>query len=203
MTAKKYAILGFAAPTLFLITYVILANLHPDYSLLTKAVSELGAVNTPNNMIWNILGYIIPGVLISLFSIGLLKKGPTEASGKVPFIGIFLSGAFMALSGIFPGNFDDRRSFTMLIHTIGSFGSYLFFLLGAFTYPKRMAESVHWKSAIKPTLLCTWLTIVFGSWPFIFPNMPALGQRVVFAFYFLWIVVAAQKLYTSEDNRQA
>jgi hypothetical protein len=106
----------------------------------------------------------------------------------------------MAFSGIFPGDFENKKSLTMLLHTIGSFGSCIFFLIGAFTYPKQMKKSVYWKNAIRPTLVFTWLTIVFGSWGFIFPNMPAVGQRIVFAFYFLWIIFTAYKLYLYNEN---
>lgn len=107
----------------------------------------------------------------------------------------------MTLSGIFPGNFDDRQSMTMILHTIGSFGSYLFFLIGAFTYPKQMRKSEYWKQAIKPTLIFTWLTILFGGWVFVFQNYPAVGQRIVFVFYFLWIAFTAYKLYNQPDDK--
>jgi len=65
----------------------------------------------------------------------------------------------------------------MLLHIIGSFGSYIFFLIGAFTFPKLMKKSTYWKSAIKPTLTLIWLTIVFGGWVFIFPTIPSVGQK--------------------------
>ncbi len=107
----------------------------------------------------------------------------------------------MIVSGIFPGDFNDKSSTTMLLHTLGSFGSYLFFLLGAFTYPQLMTKSDYWRKAVAPTLIFTWLTILFGSWPFIFPHMPAVGQRIVFAFYFLWIGLMAMRLYRASATR--
>ena len=92
-------------------------------------------------------------------------------------------------------DFDNKESLTMLIHTIGSFGSYFFFLIGAFTYPKLMNKTDYWKSTKKPTLIFTYLTILFGAWVFVFPDIPALGQRIVFIFYFLWIIYTAIRLY--------
>jgi hypothetical protein len=103
----------------------------------------------------------------------------------------------MIISGIFPGDFDNRESVTMLLHTLGSFGSYIFFLVGAFTYPKLIGKTDYWKSAKKPTLIFTYLTIIFGAWVFVFPNIPAFGQRIVFVFYFLWILFTAIKLYNT------
>lgn len=200
MTRKQYAIMGFLAPAIFWITYFVMANQRTEYSFLTKAVSELGSLDAPNKWTWNILGYILPGLFIAIFSIGLYKNVKTENSSKLPLTGIFLSGVFMAISGIFPGDFEDRRSLIMLLHTVGSFGSYIFFLIGAFTYPTQMKKSVYWKSAVRPTLIFTWLTIIFGSWFLIFPNIPSAGQRIVFAFYFSWIAFTAYKLYHSTEK---
>src|SRR6187402_3274217 len=36
-----------------------------DYSQLTKAVSELGAVGAPHAVAWNVLGFIVPGLLLA------------------------------------------------------------------------------------------------------------------------------------------
>jgi hypothetical membrane protein len=196
MTKKYYAIFGLLAPMLFWITYLIMSNLNPDYSFRTKAVSELGSKDAPYKWVWNILGYGAPGLCISIYSYGLFQSVSGKNGSKLPLIGFVLSGLFMMLSGIFPGDFENKQSATMLVHTIGSFGSYLFFLLGAFTFPSQMKKTDHWKPAIKPTLFFTWLTIVFGAWPFIFPDTPAVGQRFVFFFFLVWIGYTAVKLYT-------
>lgn len=201
MTNKQYAILGFLAPTIFWLTYFIMANLRPEYNFLTKAISELGSLDAPQKWAWNFFGYVLPGILIAIYSVGLFKNISTVKGSKLPLIGIILSVIFMSLSGIFPGDFDNRQSTTMVMHTVGSFGSYMFFLIGAFTYPKQMKKSKYWKKSIKPTLLFTWLSIIFGSWPFIFPSYPSFGQRIVFFLYFLWIFYTAIKLYNNQEKR--
>ncbi len=201
MTNKKFAITGFLAPIIFWVTYFIISNKRTEYSFLTKAISELGSIDVPNRWVWNVFGYILPGLLITIYSFGLYRNIKSEQSGKLPFWGIFMSGIFMAISGFFPGDFVERNSASMLIHTMGSIGSYLFFLFSAFTYPRHMKENMYWKKAIKPTLFFTWMTIVFGSWTFIFPKFPGVGQRIVFAFFFLWIMYTAVKLYFSPSDR--
>lgn len=194
MTNKSYGIIGIATPIVFLTTYIIMSSIRPEYSMLTKAISELGSVDAPKKWIWNSFGYILTGLLIVIYAFGLYKNIAIEKSSKLPLYGILLSGIFMAISGIFPGDFDNKQSITMLLHTVGSFGSYIFFLIGAFTYTKLMNKTDYWKRVKKPTLIFTYLTIVFGAWAFIFPNIPALGQRIVFFFYFLWIFYTAIKL---------
>lgn len=201
MTNKTYAVIGISATILFWATYIIMSNLRPEYSLFHKAVSELGSLDAPNKWIWNILGYILTGILIAVYSFGLFKNISNGQESKLPLIGFVLSGLFMSLSGIFPGDFDNRQSTTMILHTVGSFGSYLFFLIGAFTFPKQMKKSEYWKKSIRPTLIFTWLTILFGSWPFIFTSYPSLGQRIVFFFYLLWIFYTALQLYKQPETK--
>ena len=84
----------------------------------------------------------------------------------------------------------------------GSFGSYVFFLIGAFTYPKLIKKDNYWKSSNKLLLTFVWLTIFFGNWPFVFPNYPSVGQRIVFFFYFAWIIFASYKLYKFPDGKK-
>ena len=200
MTNKTYGIIGMITPLIFWVAYFILSTLHLEYSMFTKAISELGSLYAPNKWIWNSLGYILPGLLISFYAFGLYKNVAEERSSKTALYGILLSGIFMIISGIFPGDFDNRQSTTMLLHTVGSMGSYVFFLIGAFTYPKLMDKTDYWKTAKKPTLIFTYLTILFGAWAFVVPNIPALGQRIVFFFYFLWIFYTAVKLYKHPKN---
>lgn len=195
MTPRHYALIGMAAPILFWSTYFIMAGLRPEFSFYTKAISELGSMDAPNKWVWNSLGYGITGLCISVYAYGLFKSVAAKGTSKLPLIGLVLSGIFMSVAGIFPGDFDNKQATTMLLHTIGSFGSYLFFLLAAFTFPKPMNTNTYWQRASRPTLLFTGLTILFGAWPFFFPSMPAVGQRFVFLFYFVWIFYTAQKLY--------
>lgn len=199
MTKKDFAIFGMIAPLLFWITYFIMAGARPEYSFYTKAISELGSLDAPHKWVWNILGYGVPGLFISIYAYGLFQS-VSNAGSKLPLIGIMLSGFFMALSGIFPGDFDNKQSVTMLMHTIGSFGSYLFFLIGAFTYPVQMKRRSYWQTVPKLALVFTWLTILFGAWPFLFPTIPAVGQRFVFLFYYGWIFFTALKLYREPET---
>ncbi len=199
MTTKRFAMIGLLAPLVFWVTYLIMASARPEYSFLTKAISELGSVDAPRRWVWNCVGYILVGLMITVYSFGLFSNVSDGQGSKLPLIGLALSGLFMALSGMFPGDFDNRQSTTMLLHTVGSFGSYISFLLAAFTYPVHMKKSEYWRQAVKPTLMFTWLTIVFGAWPFVFSEIPAVGQRVVFFFYLLWIFYTALLLFRSSS----
>ena len=195
MKNREFALVGLASAFLLWTTYFIMANMRPEYSFKYKAISELGSIDAPNLWFWNILGYIIPGFLIAIFSVGLFKYSAEDKDSKIPYYALIFSGLFMALSGIFPADMDNGKATTTIIHMIGSFGSYISFLFAAFTYPKIWKKNKDWLPIVKPTLICTWLTIIFGSWYIFFPNIPSVGQRIVFLLYFLWIIIAAINLY--------
>ena len=174
--------------------------MRPEFSFKTKAISELGTVEAPNKWFWNFFGYILTGLLISIYSYGLFKTISQRGGNKLPLIGFVLSGLFMSLSGIFPADMDNRQSTTSLLHSIGSYGCYIFFLVGAFTFPKQMKNTTYWTTAIRPTLAFTWLTIFFGGWYFVFPTMPGVGQRIIFFFYLLWFFYTALRLYGQSET---
>jgi hypothetical membrane protein len=195
MKTRHYALIGLCIPILFWTTYFVMSGIRPEFSFKTKAISELGSVDAPHRWFWNVFGYILTGLLIAVYTYGLFKSISKPGRNKLPLIGFVLSGLFMSLSGIFPIDMEDRQSVTSLLHTVGSFGSYIFFLLGAFTFPKQMKDSAYWTTSIRPTVAFTWLTILFGSWAMVFPMMPGVGQRIIFFFYLLWFFYTALKLY--------
>jgi hypothetical protein len=47
------------SPLWFAVVYLALSAARPEYSHLTKAISELGSVDAPRAWVWNIFGYII------------------------------------------------------------------------------------------------------------------------------------------------
>jgi hypothetical membrane protein len=202
MNKKTTALIGLLAPCLFVVTYSIMTNLRPEYDLRYKAISELGSLDAPHKWAWNIVGYIIPGILIALFAVGLQRAMPQGYTRRLPMYGLLLSGALMALAGIFPADMDNRRSATMLLHVVGSWGSFIGFLVAAFSYPRQWKKDPYWQKISRPSLVLVWLAIVWGAWPFVFPQMPALGQRFVFLFYYSWILLLAYRLYRSQKGQR-
>lgn len=201
MNLRLAPLAGIASPIIFTITYLLMSSQRDDYDMFTKAVSELGSLDAPNKWWWNLFGYIIPGLLIVIFSKGLLAQLDPQGKNRLAIIGMAGSGAGMLMSGLFPGDFEDRSSTTMVLHAIGSISSYLCFLLGAFRLPRSLRLAGNgWNTSIKPFLATTWATIIFGTWPYIFPSMPGIGQRLVFFFYFLSIWILAIKLVRSQES---
>lgn len=189
-----YALLGLTAPLLLWGTYFVMAGMRPEYSFKYKAISELGSLDAPNAVWWNVLGYLLPGLFIAAFAFGFHRQDFGRESSKVPMIGLMLSGLLMSFAGIFPDDMEHREATTSLLHLLGSFGSYIAFLVAAFTYPRLWRRTEGWQAMIWPGRIFTWLSIAFGAWPMVFPQMPAVGQRVVFLCYSLWIVTCAVRM---------
>jgi hypothetical membrane protein len=59
---RQIGLLAMIVPVWFTGIYLTLSALRPDYSHLTKAISELGAVDAPRAWIWNLFGYVLSGL---------------------------------------------------------------------------------------------------------------------------------------------
>jgi hypothetical membrane protein len=198
MKNQLYALCGLFSALLLWSTYFVMASLRPEFNFKYKAISELGSIDAPNLWFWNVLGYMIPGLLIAIFAYGLYQYSP-KSNSKTHFYGLLISGLMMTFSGIFPADMDHKDSLLSILHMVGSYGSYIAFLFAAFSYPKLWKKEPFWKSIVTPTYIATGLTFLFGAWAIIFPHMPAVGQRFVFLFYFLWIILSASKLYKAKS----
>ena len=197
---RRIGILAMIVPVWFGSVYGIMAVLRPDYSHLTKAISELGSVDAPRAWIWNLLGYILPGMAVALLGLGIGNRFAKESGARVPAWALIASGLFMALSGVFPGDFENRTSITMIVHAVGSFGSFLVFLVAAFSLPRVMRRFREWEPYVWPSLVLAAGSIVTGFLRT--GNAPGLGQRLGFACFFLWVAVVGYALYCDPGQKR-
>ncbi len=182
---RTIGILAVCIPFWFFLVYGSLASIRPEFSHLHKAVSELGSVDAPYRWIWNVGGYIISGLVIALLGIGLVRNLGTAWSTNVACYSLVFSGLMMVLSGVFPGDFENRTSFTMVMHTIGALGTFIAFLICGFMLPRILLQHPHWKTLAWPSLMLVILSIAVGFLRT--GNTPGLGQRLGFACFFAWI----------------
>lgn len=196
---KQIGFIAAITPIWFLAVYLVMASCRPEYSHLTKAVSELGSLDAPNLWAWNILGYIIPGLAVALLGLGI-KREFSDLDGWIlaPAWAVVVSGLFMALSGVFPGDFENRTSTTMIIHAVGSLGSFVAFLVAGFWLPKFFRLRPDWRWAALPSLILVIGSIVTGFLRT--GEAPGLGQRFGFACYFLWVGVVGWALFRSNNR---
>lgn len=198
---KRIATMGGLAVLLSTGTILTMALLRTDgYSHLTKAVSELGSLDAPHWQVFNMLGYVLPGLLIGVFAWGLGKNFASEFAHRLPFAMLAASGMLLALSGIFPMDMAHRLAPGSVLHQVGASGSGLAWLLSAFTLGRPLRRNPAWAGMARPLLGLVWATIALivlvGA---VSPATPGLGQRVAFAGYFGFILVLARRLYGAEN----
>lgn len=128
-SSNRLWLAGPAAAALFALSLVGFAAIRSDgYSHATKAVSELGAVGAPFALAFNIIGFILPGVLIAVFACRFMRKGERNHG---PIL-LAMSGAFLALAGLAPAAMVDYGALTTILHTVGAIGSGAFWVFALF-----------------------------------------------------------------------
>lgn len=200
MNYKQYAFIGWASGILFWAAYFVMSSIRSDYYHRYKAVSELGSVGAPYAILWNITGFIFVGILISFFSVGLQKSiSSSSGKGRAAFYFLFSAGLCWVFAGVFPGNFEDKASLTMILHGVGSLGSGLLFIFAVFSYVPAMRSSLYWRSSVMPSISIAVIFILSG---FLRSGAaPALGQKIGFLIFFIWVTYMACKLYKSSANK--
>ena len=192
MNQKTNGLIGITAVVLGALSIVIMAELRTDgYNHFNKAVSELGSLDAPNKWIFNILGFIIPGILISIFSFNLLKEFRSYPIKSYPFYFLILSGLFLTLAGLFPANMENNTAITTIIHQIGANGGGVFWLLSALTLWWQLKKNSIWRTTAIATFLIPFIMILAMS--FVSEDTPGLGQRIVFSALYLFILILAVK----------
>lgn len=142
ISARRIGLIAVITPVWFVGVYLVMASRRPEYSHLTKAISELGSLDAPNLWVWNVLGYVLPGLAVALLGVGLWREfAGLGRKATVPTMALLASGLFMALSGVFPGDFDNRSSLTMVLHTLSSLGSFVVFLVAGFGLPQGVSSA--------------------------------------------------------------
>ena len=197
MSHKITGLFGVLAVILSTSTIIIMAELRSDdYDHLHKAVSELGSWDAPHKWTFNILGYVIPGLLIALFSLGLLKEFKNDNIRSYPFYCLMFSGLFMVLAGVFPADMANRQSTVTLVHMLGSLGGGIFWLITALTLWWQLKKNANWKNTAGFSFSIPFLMIVVMS--FIPESAPGLTQRIAFGANYLFIlIISIQLIYSS------
>jgi hypothetical membrane protein len=179
------ALCGMIAPAWFLVALLVFAALRPDYSHLTKAVSELGSVGAPNATAWNLLGFGAVGLLVFVFACGLWSHGGARFAALL----LAVSGLAFAAAGLFPADMNDLNSDATRFHILASLIS-----LGAFAAALPALGWTLWKKgrrgfALVAMALGVAVILSLGLRETSMP--PGLAQRINFMAYLVWVGVVA------------
>jgi hypothetical membrane protein len=110
MNERVAGLAGVAAVAVFWIALFAFAASYPRYSHSTKAISELGVFGAPHALAWNVIGYIVPGMLLAICGAGLATAIDRSGRRTAFYWLLVVSGLGLAGTGVFPAEMRDGQS---------------------------------------------------------------------------------------------
>lgn len=183
MSLSSPRTLAVAASLGFLLAIVVFGMLDPAYSHATKAVSELGATGAPNQLAWNLIGFLGVGVLLAAFG---WRLGGELGDAPARWL-LALFGAAFAATAI-PADMADLSTPASIGHIVASQAVFLFWTLG-------LIRVLMLKQASAPLKLLTALALLLAVGSIVLRGsellLPGAAQRVSFAVVFGWVLSTA------------
>ena len=206
MTERLSAACGILAFLVFWIALLVFAAVRPEYSHLTKAISELGVIGAPQAVAWNLVGFIVPGLLLAACGAGLA----TAIDGRRGALWwlLVLSGVAFAGTGFIPAEMQNgsplMQSPLTQGHVLMSLLSGILWLVAAFLLLSRIKSNPAWShlravGAILALVVVATIGLnVFSEMVPFLDRRPGLVQRASFGAYFLWFLVMSIYLISPE-----
>ncbi len=197
-TLRFLAMCGIFGPIIFSIVLLNLGFFTPGYDHFSQYMSELGAVDAANPWLMNILGFMLLGILVMLFSVGLDQGIEPGSAGKLGPLLIFISGLALVFVAFFqcdPG--CNNTSFVGLMHGNAAFVAQ-FALVGAPLFLLfRLDDDDRWRRYVVFSLFVTIIGAMLGVlFRFdVLSEWVGLMQRLSFGILFVWLVVMGIKLF--------
>jgi hypothetical membrane protein len=129
MDRKQLSLGGVAAAITLIGMLILFSTLTPGYNHLTQAVSELGMLNAPYALLWNLLGFGLVGALILVFALSLYVEFNAIRGGIFISALTGISGLGYIGLGIFPAAIGFQPSTSTTLHTIMVMMSFFHLLL--------------------------------------------------------------------------
>ncbi len=191
---KTAGILGVLAFTLFLGSLLIFGFLNKDFSFSSDVISKLGAKGQPHALWWNIMGFVIVGLLLIGFGISY---------GKV--LNDKLTGILLALFGLgfvftsIPIDLGETDTVFSKAHVVAICLALAFWLFALARISGRasICKSTKLRANVAAILLVTsMIGGAIGLW-----SMP-ITHRLVFGVVFGWTLITAMSLIRESHTHQ-
>lgn len=211
MTERMSGAIGICAFAVFWMALFAFGASRADYSHFHQAVSELGVLGAPHALAWNLMGFIVPGLLLALLGAGL-ASAIDGRRGTLWWL-LVLSGLCFAATGIVPGEMRDgspmMESPLTMGHLLFANLAPLFWVIASFLMIRRVKLNPSWRSFT--TLAALYAVVFVGGFLFSIissafipdlADMPGLVQRFCFAFYFGWFLIISFHLRSAVPRVQ-
>lgn len=166
------------------------------YSQMMHPVALLGAHGTPRALAFNVLGFLLPGLLLALMAWRLRAAMPDSASwpARIGVRLVLLSALAFALQGVLPLDPQDLEADASRLHAaawmlwwVAGVAAIVFYAAGAW----RDHEGRAWAmlSLLAAALLACLPLLAMSAlvdWP------PPVTERCAFAMWFVWLLLLSR-----------
>jgi Protein of unknown function (DUF998) len=198
---KVAAIAGMVAGPLVLVVGVIGSVAQPDgYDFVKHPTSDLGADTANMAAFSNLIGSVLPGLLLLVFTYGLWKAVASSRSGRIGTLLIGVVATGIVVTGIAteecrvmdPGCRNDSAE--IVVHVIAALLAGLALLISPFVLARSMRWIPAWQDLRRTTLVLGAITVVgtvVGS-----AIGEGLGAYAAFVPWFAWILLLSGRMAT-------
>jgi len=194
-----------AAALVFWPALFAFAAAYPGYSHSTRAISELGAFGAPHALAWNLIGFVVPGLLLAYCGAGVALA--IDGRRRSLFWLLVISGLAFAGAGVCPAEMRHgvpiMQSGWTAAHLVMISASGVPWVIGALVLIGSARRSSRWRHLTAATVGLALLAvaglgtnILSGSIPAL-AHVPGLAQRIAFGAYFAWFLVAESVFLTT------
>jgi hypothetical membrane protein len=174
------------------------AALYPGYSHCTRAISGLGAFGAPHALAWNLVGFVVPGLLLA--ASGGRMALAIDGRRTTAFWLLVASGLGFAGAGVFPAEMRNgmplMQSPWTAAHVLMISASGFPWLVAAVVLVRLVSRNARWRRSTGVVLILALLAVVSFSFNVFADAIPiltdanGLAQRMAFAGYFAWFGLA-------------
>lgn len=210
MKEMTYKIAGAMAAVWFFAALFTFGARYPGYSQLTRAISELGAFGAPDALAWNILGFIVPGLLIAICGAGVavaVDGCRTLLFWLLVVAGLAFSGVGLAPAVMYSGSPVLQSPWTAG-HIVVSSLSGAVWVIGSVVlvgHVSRRTQRANPKSLALFLCVLAFAGIAVNIFARAMPllaDTPGLSQRIAFGAFFAWYLLAALIFVPSSQSHR-
>ncbi len=184
---------GIAAAIVFTLALAGFGLALPGYSHVWHPVAVLGAKGVPHALGFNLLGFMLTGVLAAAVALDLRRRLPADAGwpARVGAQFLLLSALGFIGLGVLPLDPDDLHNDASSLHATAWLLWWVAFVPGAALFALGMRGRSGWRPAVIASGVAAAL-VLFGALLAVALMPAGIAQRLGYAVWLVWLCMAAR-----------
>lgn len=175
-----------------------IASLRADQPA-ASLLALLGSVQADGALVWNLSGFVLPGLLVAVFAVALeapMRAAGAARGGRIGSTLLLLSGVFFAAQGLLPYDPDNPDARASQLHVTALSLSLLAFLPATALIAAGVRRAPRWAvlrtvGGLLAAAALACIVLPPAQWLPDVEHPAALAQRMLLALYFGWIALAS------------